>query len=316
MTEHELRFPPSDPGLEAVSHIAEKLCPEKEWTVAHSRGFTWWGGTLAQTVRAEEQRDGWRVRVTTDLLRGVPFDEERLEAVNNANRFASLSAVVWDRSRRTVALSCVATVDRENVAELKSLLSWAAALQVAAAHVRVDDMEEVFDADADTSGHPESGLRPGRAPVLTTIWRLGLSSAGPTPFNRSELARALEGVRGGKVLSSEEDRVQVELSAGARLEIATDAEHLALGRGALVRLRFPGSDDGRGMLRAVELNHTEQEESGAPHLLGAWRMDPDDSLVFCTFLPAGVFQAGLLATLARNASRRHAWIAARGTAPR
>jgi len=203
---------------------------------------------------------------------------------------------------------------------LKPLAGWAAALQVSAAHLRAHDLAEIFEAVVDASQHPTSGPREREAEALSTVWRLGLGSAGPTPYDRHELAQAMKALpRSAVVTPLGELQADASLPfAGApgaspdnaTLLVAGDAEHLALGKGALIRLKLPPGAGGRSLMaKANRLNLLEESEWTGFHHLGAWRRDPARCLTFSTFLPRLVFQPGLLAELVAASTARLAWVA-------
>lgn len=316
-------FPATDPGLELLAHLYETLHPGPEWCVTQPRGFTWWGHRLAQRVWAEPpRRDGGprcHVHVVSDVLRDVPDDPTALEALNTANRFASLSSVVWDREQGRVSLRCSVEATPAILPWLKPLLGWAATLQVSAAHVRARDLAEIFEAVIDVSEHPTSGPRREEADALSTVWRLGLGSTGPTPYSRAELAHAVR-VLPRAAIAGPLDELQVQASlpfagapaaspGSATVVIAGDAEHLALGKGGLVRLKLPSGAGGASlMVKANRLNLAEESEWTGFHHLGAWRRDTSRCLTFSTFLPRMVFQPGLLAELAAASAARLAWV--------
>lgn len=316
-------FPATDPGLELLAHLYEILHPGSEWCVTQPRGFTWWGHRLAQRVWAEPpRRDGGprcHVHIVCDLLRDVPDDPAALEALNTANRFASLSSVVWDRDQGRVSLRCSVEATAAALPWLKPLVGWAATLQVSAAHVRAHDLAEIFEAVIDASEHPSSGAREREADALSTVWRLGLGSAGPTPYGRAEFAQAARALpRAATTETPAELEVQATLSfasppagsaGSATVVIAGDAEHLALGKGALIRLKLPAGAGGASLMaKANRLNLIEEGEWTGFHHLGAWRRDPSRCLTFSTFLPRMVFQPGLLAEFAAASAARLAWV--------
>ncbi len=316
-------FPATDPGLELLAHLFETLKPGPKWCVSQPRGFTWWGHRLAQRVWAEPPRRegglGCHVHIVCDLLRDVGDDPAALEALNTANRLASLSSVVWDREQGRVSLRCSVEATAAALPWLKPLAGWAAALQVSAAHLRAHDLAEIFEATIDASDHPTSGAREREAEALSTVWRLGLGSAGPTPYDRHELAQAMRALP-RSALATPLGELQVEAGlpfagapagspAGATLLVAGDAEHLALGKGALIRLKLPpGAGGGSLMAKANRLNLLEESEWTGFHHLGAWRRDPNRCLTFSTFLPRLVFQPGLLAEFAAASMARLAWV--------
>lgn len=322
---HTEPFPPSDPGLETLAHIFATLRPEPAWCITQPRGFTWWAHRLAQRVWAEPpRREGGlrsRVHVVSDVLREVPDTAATVEAVNTANRFASLSSLVWDRAQGRLSLRCSAEVTTANLTWLKPLLGWAAALQVSAAHVRAHDLAEIFEAAIDASEHPTQGAREGEAEALSTVWKLGLGSSGPTPYSSAELTQVVRVLPRQAVPRWLDDlHLTVSLpwrgnsattSDSATLLVAGNAEHLALGKGGLITLKLPPGAGGRELVRKANDLNLEEEGGGVgfPHL-GAWRRDPSRCLTFSTFLPRLVFQPGVLAELAVAALARLAWVEA------
>ena len=73
-------------------------------------------------------------------------------------------------------------------------------------------------------------------------------------------------------------------------------------RVGLIQTRTPAE-------QAAALNLAEFREWTNSHLFGAWCKSGEDALSFVQFLPAAVYEAGLLSRLAWNLAVRGQWAA-------
>lgn len=312
----------SDVGLRLISELYQRLFIDDEWSVRRPRGFTWWSYRLAQHVEAgpvfiRGGRPTSQVHIWTEIVNDVdPLHDPALH-VTPANMQATLSALVWDPSRRTLADHCTYLVDEDTAQLARWILPVAAVLQSTAAHSRAHALAEAVSGKPAESSHPSSGPRPVADELLTAPQAV----VAPDPRQRSTFPAALDedlatalaeyGVSG--CIAGDELTCELPFN-GARplllltkdstvetslLEVFADMDHPQFGAGALMALSLPVSLDPRRV--AVAANRLNLAESGgsaayAGALLGAWCPDPRaaDRLAFNTFLPTVLGRPGLI----------------------
>src|SRR5262249_8158133 len=96
-----------DLGLRVVDEVGHSFTLDREWSVRHERGFTWWGKDLAQHVWAEPALDEdafeiFRLHTQTELLRDFEPNDRNLGMLNAFAGFASTSGYLIDPDRGTV----------------------------------------------------------------------------------------------------------------------------------------------------------------------------------------------------------------------
>lgn len=290
----------SDVGLRLISELYQRLFIDDEWSVRRPRGFTWWSYRLAQHVEAgpvfiRGGRPTSQVHIWTEIVNDVdPLHDPALH-VTPANMQATLSALVWDPSRRTLADHCTYLVDEDTAQLARWILPVAAVLQSTAAHSRAHALAEAVSGKPAESSHPSSGPRPVADELLTAPQAV----VAPDPRQRSTFPAALDedlatalaeyGVSG--CIAGDELTCELPFN-GARplllltkdstvetslLEVFADMDHPQFGAGALMALSLPVSLDPRRV--AVAANRLNLAESGgsaayAGALLGAWCPDP------------------------------------------
>ncbi len=323
-----------DQGLEVVDSVARSLNIEEEWKVEEARGFTWWAHSLAQRVWADVPvsrggRETVRVHACTDLWREVPEDAETLEGLNALNMSAGLSAYVWDGEAARVRLYCSVSIDNENRARVMRLFGAAVRLQAAEAHARTARLAEGLGTSADTTDHPERGGRLVPHPVIGFLESLAVPpgtegaavsaaefrEAGSNPSSagcRASTAGSgliveypFTGVRSAVELLAEGlERAETSIFS------ASNEVHPLLGRGLRILLKLPLSlDAGRGMALAAALNIAPAEAEVEGQMLGGWCFS--DDLTFAGFVPARLYEPGLLVDLGAGCQTLSRWVAAR-----
>lgn len=302
-------------GSDVLVRLEQVLEMEERFVARTDSTLAFWGHRLAQQIVVEPAEGGVRVHVATDLLTEVPDTPATAERVAALNRFAVLSALLWDPARGEATLHAAATLRPDNASWVEPLLIAAATVQSAQAHAEVDDWAARIGGRPAVSDHPENGARrqpAERLDVLATVYgRLG---AEPTPFGERDLdsAAALDPAPWSSVRRTDSGLTATfegPAGTGARLGLATETRHPMLGSGAHVHLGFTVPGD--AARTAVELNLAEVRERAGWHLFGAWCAASDRELAFVTFLPAAVYEPGLLRLLCSNAAHRVAWAARR-----
>ena len=316
-----------DLGLQVIRKIHDALEVPAEWSLEAHRNFTWWAHRLAQHVWAEPTRSSndievVRIHASTDLLRKVPDDARTVERLSALNRFATLSALVWERESGEIVLHADAYAHARNVSWLLPLLDAAVVLQAAEAHAQVEELATHFEAEPAESSHPSSGRRRDPDDVLDVLgnvyWRVGNE---PSPFTEADFEATVQmeprpwssarqdglGFTAELTLpgpgGSGEEEVKAELQASA------DTQHPRLGSGLLLRLTMPRLKGSTAAERAALLNLAEFREWTNSHFFGAWCKSGEDALAFVQFLPSAVYEAGLLSRLAWNLAVRGRWAA-------
>src|SRR5207249_643755 len=102
-----------DPGLAVVDYIFQHLNIDPEWSVRDERGFTWWGGELAQRVWAGPVYEDLgvricRVQLQTDLLENFNPTPKNISLLGATAAWSTMSGpVLTDRSVRMVTTTYV-----------------------------------------------------------------------------------------------------------------------------------------------------------------------------------------------------------------
>jgi hypothetical protein len=311
---------PADLGPRVVQQLFEALQLDAGWSVRARRSFAWWGHHLAQRVWAERPRrqadaDTTRVQASTVVLKGVKRQAQTAEQIASLNRFASFSALVWNPYSGEVALHSCACFTRDNARWLQPIFAKAITMQAAEAHVQLETLLGLLGGRPAWSEHPRHGRRldpDTKLDVLGTVYaRVG---AGPSPFSHADFDAALQmeqppwvsAAVDGRTLSAE---IPLDGSAGGRatLTVSSEGSHPQLGSGLLLRLRLPFPPAQPAAELAGRLNAVETIEQTDANLFGAWCSGHDEHLWFAQFLPAGLYEPGLLGLMVRNAAARARW---------
>ena len=316
-----------DLGLQILRKIHDALEVPAEWTLQAHRNFTWWAHHLAQHVWAEPPRmsneiEVVRIHASTDLLRKVPDTEGTVERLSALNRFATLSALVWERESAEIVLHAAAYAHARNVAWLLPLLDAAVVLQAAEAHAQVEDLAAQFGAKPAETSHPSSGRRRDPDDLLDVLGNVyGRVGSDPSPFTEADFEATVqmdprpwtEAHRDGLGFSAQL-RLPGPGGAGheethATLHASADTQHPRLGTGMTLRLTLPHVLGQSAAEEAAYLNLAEFREWTNSHLFGAWCKSGEDALSFVQFVPAAVYEAGLLSRLSWNLAVRGRWAA-------
>ena len=124
-----------NPATKIVQNLFERLGVSNEPHTRSSNGFTWrCGGGPAQTVTVgpAETRDDEAitpVRIETTLFT-VRLNEKSIHALAYVNRFASLSALVWDEASSALSLRASVYVSERNVPGCERLVAAACVTQL------------------------------------------------------------------------------------------------------------------------------------------------------------------------------------------
>jgi hypothetical protein len=316
-----------DLGLHILRKIHDALEVPGEWTLEAHRNFTWWPHHLAQHVWAEPPRmsneiEVARVHASTDLLRKVPDVESTVDRLSALNRFATLSALVWERESGEIVLHTAAYAHARNVAWLLPLLDAAVVLQAAEAHAQVEELAALFGAEPAESAHPSSGRRRDPDDLLDVMGNVyGRVGSDPSPFTEADFEATVqmeprpwtEAHRDGLGFSAQLSLAGPggagQAETHAVLQASAHTQHPRLGSGMTLRLTLPHVLGMSAAEEAAYLNLAEFREWTNSHLFGAWCKSGEDALSFVQFVPAAVYEAGLLSRLSWNLAVRGRWAA-------
>lgn len=300
-------------GQRLVDYVYERMQIDEPWAVRAAQRFTWWGGSLAQRVWAEEPRivDGvavTHVHIQTDLLRRVRTTPDTLERLAGINRLATLSAYVADAKSQLVRLHASVSATEDNLPLARLLALHATALQVADAHAEAEALAEIFGGAVDESEHPTSGPRIEEDEMLDVVGVYASRGDAPSPFGVDELAALVRlEPRPWLTASASAQRLDAELAfdGGEPSRLVLDAayRHPALGSGLHLTLTLPVPALGS---RVQGLNAGESNQPDA-HQLGGWSASDDNRLRFISFIPAAAYTPNLARALVYHMATRNGW---------
>lgn len=320
--------------VELLDFLYRTMRIDDEWSLREDGRFTWWGYNLAQRVWADAVAYGDKtsvgVQAETDILCDVPDTEETTSLIDSLNRYASLSAWVWDKERRQVKLVCSLRCDEENVGSLRGLLASAVAIQCADAHQAAPRLAGILQCKLNVSHHPVSGPRPVPDEMLLVREQLfAATPAEPSPFTEQDFAKVAQWLRNSILATHSETGLAAEFPfwgdtpvavqyferrnpirrLTSLLQVDCRSPHPVLGSGLLMLLRLPVTcekDVGPELGRA--LNAAEATERNLFSQLGGWCWDPDLGFpTFASFVPAAPFHAGMLYWLVQHMACRSNW---------
>jgi len=312
-----------DLGLTLIRSIRDALEIPAQWSLDAHRNFTWWAHRLAQNVWAEPPRssndvDVVRIHASTDLLKKVPDGERTVDRLSALNRFSALSALVWERESGEIMLHTAAYAHAGNVSWLLPLLKAAVVVQAAEAHAQVDELAAQFEAEPAETAHPASGRRRDPDDILDVLGNVyGRVGSVLSPFTEADFEATIQmdprpwakAERNGLGFSAELTLPGApgEPEILAVVQASADTQHPRLGSGLVLRLTLPPRSGASAAEQAAALNLAEFREWTNAHLFGAWCKSGEDALSFVQFLPAAVYEAGLLPRLAWNVAVRGRW---------
>jgi len=310
-----------DPGVETVRRVFELLQVDTGWSRWEERGFVWVAHRRPQRVWAEPPRADLGVEVTRvhaqTPVAAVPEVAWRRQAreAEYAAGLATLSGLVYEGG--VLRLWCGMWVHRDTVAWVARVLAGAALLQLAEAEA--DDPAkwhgtEVVD--------PEIGVRPQPDEMLVGLPQL-LGSKGRVELSEQEREETVRALRGAGVFATHgPSGLSAEFPVGVRggpvmlggesdlLVFSCDEPHPVVGGGVLVRLH-PWREAVRSgrRLRAWELNGLEYHGRCRAYFLGSWCRNPrGGQLAFVSFVPAFLWQPGMLWNFAFSMGARSKWL--------
>jgi hypothetical protein len=314
----------TDIGTQMLDTLYELLMIDDRWSVRREHGFTWWGYRLAQHFEVgppflSDDVEVCTVRIWTEVAENIDPATDPTGVLAALNPQATLNALVWDTSARTVAECCTAVVEEQDILWLSKVLATAAVLQNTAGHSRAHGIAKACGGVPAASNHPTSGQRTEMDDILNVPERLVIPAgaepskfAGPMMEELGPFLRRmrLHGSSDSSYMTCEvpftghRPHWDLRRSEGDTLEtslvrIFTDAPHPEAGNGALLVMQLPVSPGTeRAATLANELNAVESKGDSCTTFLGAWCPDllskGGDGLAFCSFVPNFGARPGLL----------------------
>jgi hypothetical protein len=317
-----------DAGSDLVDRLAASLQLDDQWCVRAGRSFTWWGHRLAQQVWADApvttpSGPVTRVHAQVDVLAGITEDEGTAERVSALNRFAGLSALLWQPGTGEVALHTAVSVAPGAEAWLEPILAVATSTQAAEAHAQVEEWARMLGGQPAVTEHPTSGRRKEPDERLDVIAHVLAKVGGDvSPFGESDFEALLrienapwdEAEPSGAGLGA---RIPLPgTTQRATLTLSAESRHPVLGSGVFVRLALPSLPGAElDAAAAAGLNLAEARTFTPAQSLGAWCRSPEHGLAYLSFLPAAIYEPGLLHHIVEDAMLRLGWFGGRSGPP-
>lgn len=311
-----------DHGQRVVQEVYDRLQIDGKWSVRGERGFTWWAGDLRQSVWAETpfqdlEMEIVRVHARTDLIKGYRGDERQKQGLGALMPFCTLSGYVPDRRDPSrIQLASSVYVNESTVDWMGEFFTWATMIQNIEAHILVRSLPELVGADADASGHPESGARADMdemSELLTHV--VAPEGREPSRYAGPEMAELVENIQHPPTVmaTGDADGLTSELPFVGRtsmVRLFTDAQNPRMGNGLLATCSLP-VEIGDPVGRALQMNSREVSEPTRAHFLGSWCLAPTGSFSFVSFYPNAMFKQNMLLNVYMTSLLRCRWAAER-----
>jgi hypothetical protein len=309
-----------DAGLRIVASIYNLMQIDEAWMVQHERGFSWWGGALAQHIWAdpcfeEQGRLLSRVYARTDLLRDFEGTDKQIEMLGLLARFASLSGFIRNPDNPShIQMASSIYVHDQNEELYKKLMAWATSIQVAEAHILIQGLGELRRATVATSVHPVSGQRVDMDDMLNVI-DLAVAPSGQEPslWVHPEFEQAVKFLQQPPcvLVTGDTHGLTAEFpfpGSTSLFRAIAQEHHPRLGNGCLLRLTLPLEEKGVTLIRrALALNDRKVRSHTNTPFLGSWCADKR-GLTFVSFLPNCLYAPGVITNLVLASSLRALWV--------
>jgi hypothetical protein len=313
-----------DVGINALKYAYKIMKIDREWTVLRRRGFTWWGGPLAQHAWAESPYDdrGFqiiRVQVRTDLLAGFRASDEQLRVLGPLMRSASMSGLARDPANPSrLQLAANLYIHAEVAEWLQRVLALVMPLQATEAHMLAAPLADVTGAEPAATAHPECGRRQDRDEMVNIIQSfVAPHGQGGSRYQGTDMLDAVQGPWGPPcvVASGEPQGLAAEFpfdDSTSLLRATTVTPHTDLGHGLLMLLTLPAAGDDAtapaAVRRALEMNEQELASRTHQHFLGSW-CPHAAGMTFVSFFPNAMmmFSRGCIQTLVGGSCMRARW---------
>jgi len=311
-----------DVGIETIRKVYDYLRIDKEWSLIHERGFTWWGHRQAQRVWADEPFEGSgmmisKVNAETDSLICSNRSEYPADRLATYLCDSSLSGLVLDKDR--IKYRCSAFIHEQNQHWLVPLFTLAVIMQAIEAINMCLVYEGTFGLLADHSQHPDNGPRQFSDDMLAVTGGFiepqseeAIKNIGEKDFVSASqiIGQGLGPVADGSGLS-----VNIPFGNDSAWLLACKQTHPFLGKGLLITHILPADQveavcEINGSL-IMDMNAAEQASLNTGHFLGSWCLGPPASdrktPVFVGFIPAVACNRSVLVNMILSAFWHNAW---------
>lgn len=307
-------------GVQTTDWLYEDLQVDKKWSIKTDRGFKWWADDRAQTIEVVGEEDlenddgekGYYIAVRTEFLKSVQLTKKLVDCINGMLMpIASLSGPVYDADSNKIEFFSMVMVHHENVHWMNKILSFAALLQINEVQFFGSEIEKIFQAKMDISGHPKNGMRP-EPDDLTNFVPQAVMPMGkhPSKWNAGEFNSFLcnhMGQSPAEMATGGEDGLTVEFPFGNQTSLCrflTDQPHPLYGNGLLVLQTFPVRFSGdKGKMSALILNNLELSQRPFGYGLGSYAYQ-GKNVNFVTFFPNAVYNPNILPNFYHSCAHR------------
>ncbi len=272
-------------GEDTIAWLEEKLQVDENWMIRRDTGFTWWCHRFAQSIdmagviQGPDGDKAYRIVIKTDVLKHVELNDPRFHALNDFMKSASLSAPVFDKTKKTISLVSQLSVHDGVQGWMQPILVIASILQLIEAETFGEQLAKKLGCELNVSAHPTSGLKENADEILN-IAQEDLFSQGKEParWTEEEFTDAvmrymqqppsLGATNGGRGLT-------VEFPHGndtSLLQMNCDEKHPFYGSGLLLtqKFRYSPSSETEGFRKALEFNSTVVEQNQSAYGLGSF----------------------------------------------
>lgn len=323
-----------DPGIEVVDRAHRVLGIDAPWSLRHGRGFSHRTGGLVQRAWSEpgsspDRPD--RAVAEIELVRGVRDLGLAMELANALNAMATMSALVVDPVRATIALRSGVGVSTVTVPATTTPLAhtpaatpatieragrWfavAAGLQAATAPAIAELLANATGGTIAAPRHPGAAVNPGTERTVHMDRLVAIAGREPSRWSGSALTAARDHLALGalrRLTAADATTFTMPLPVAgdmALLQALTHEPHPLLGNGLKLRLTLPhGLTEAAGATIAAELNRLEAASATADGI-GAW-VGTGGQLQHVAFLPNAAHTGDDDATeLLRSGMARARW---------
>jgi len=308
----------SDTGLEVIKNIFDGLQIDEQWSNWNARGFEWWGHNLRQRVWSTSGYDDdgiiiYLIYAVSDCVRNIKKSQRDVdECLSPFNSLAVGSSIIYDPSEERVQFWLSATVHEQTAGWMTRLLASIVILQAIEALSYVEILAKALDAEIDSSGARSA---PDEMLLIKESNFLPIGQD-PSPWmGNSELVQICEMLNQANCFSTGDDTgLTAEFQFGegtSMMKVVTDEPNPSIGSGVGLFLHLPmwGSFEDAAAI-AGALNRAEANNKAMSHLIGSWcaKTIGEQSLpAFATFVPAALYQEGLLTNLMFSAAGRAKW---------
>lgn len=313
-----------DLGDDVVKGIYQNLDIDKEWSTPIARGFAWWGHRFRQRIWTTPgfNDDGiviHRLFAVTDAVCDIQIPQNSVDLLlSSLGELAIGSALVFSPPEKVIRLWSSVTIHQDISPWMGRLFASFAIIQLIEAEQKSEAIAKLVDGKIDQTSHPTSGHR-GKPDQMLTILDAVFRPKGskPSPWmGNPELVQIKNILNSSNSFSMvDEDGLTAEFQFGnatSMMRILASEPHPIIGSGVALSLNIPmwGTKEDAAQI-AGALNRAEADRQSMGHLLGSWfgKTVGDKSIpAFSFFVPAALYQPGLLTNLVFSFAARARWV--------